>query len=328
MKLNILAFYPKFYRKWLKKNLEYADISLNLQRFLKIRLLNSIFISLAISILVGAFLKVGINYLILIFAFIFIVLHFFFDLIVLFIADRRGKAAEEILPDALQLIAGNIRSGLTPDRAILMAARPEFGVLEKEIKNAGRKALSGSSLEDALLEMGKRIKSRIVKRTFLLISEGLRKGGALADLLEHTAEDLRTLKTLRREIAAQVAMYAIFIFIAIGFAAPVLFSFSSYLVETMSEMGSKLKLEEAVSYGKVYGLRLGVVKISASFLRFYSFLAMVILSFFGSLLIGLLKSGRELDGFKYFPVLLTISFLLLRVSDFLVRSISKMLVPS
>jgi len=258
----------------------------------------------------------------------FFLFHSSIDAIISLIGDKRGKFAEEILPDALQLMAGNIRSGLTPDRAILMSARPEFGILEKEIKNAGKKAVAGGSLEEALLEISKKIKSRIVERTFKLIVEGLKKGGELADLLEHTAEDIRTLKDLKKEISAQVTMYAIFIFIAIGIAAPLLFAFSSHLVETMSEISSKLKLEEAISYGKIYGLRFGVVKISTQFLRIYSFASLSIVSIFGSLLIGLLREGSEKAGLKYIPLLLLLTFSLFYISKYLIASLTSVFVPT
>jgi len=62
----------------------------------------------------------------------------------------------------------------------LFSARPEFGILEKEIRLAASKAIAGEALEDALLSIGDRIKSRLVSRTFKLIVDGMRKGGELS----------------------------------------------------------------------------------------------------------------------------------------------------
>ncbi|MHA1743027.1 MAG: type II secretion system F family protein, partial [Candidatus Heimdallarchaeota archaeon] len=196
---------------------------------------------------------------------------------------------------------------LTADKALLFAARPEFGVLEKEIRLAASKAVAGEPIEDALIALSNRIKSRIVNRTFGLIVEGMKKGGEIASLLEQTADDIRDLKLLKKEIAAQVGMYSIFIFIAIAFAAPLLFAFSSYLVGTMSMIGSKLAVEETSQYTAVGPLKLGVVKISPSFLRVYPLLMLSVSSIFGGLLLGLLREGREKAGIKFIPILMLIN---------------------
>lgn len=327
MRFDVSRVYPKKYKKWVRKNLEYAGLSIKLGKFLNLKFVYSL--SLALFVFVFARTNFKLDLMICGFLSLGSLVGFqvCVDVIVNLIGDRRGKFAEEILPDALQLMAANARSGLTPDKAILLAARPEFGILEKEIKNAAKKAMAGGSLEDSLLEISKKIKSKIVDRTFTLIVEGLRKGGELAELLEHTAEDIRTLKTLKKEISAQVAMYAIFIFISIGIAAPLLFAFSSYLVETMSEIGSKLRLEEALAYGHAYGLRFGVVKISQKFLRIYSFASLAIVSFFGSLLIGLLQGGSEKAGIKYIPLLLLLTFTIFLVSKTLIASVAGFLAP-
>ncbi len=305
MKLEKLL--PFKIQKKIENELRYAGIEIPPDKFLNTLLKYAV--SFGILLLVIGYFKFGVFYSLLFFLGGFFGFIGIITLLLSFIADRKGKFAEEVLPDVLQLIASNIRSGLTPDKAIILAARPEFGILEKEIKIAAKKALAGYSLEDALLELGKRIKSRIVERTFRLIAEGMRKGGEIAELLESTAEDIRNLKTLKKEITAQVAMYAIFIFIAIGIAAPILFAFTSYLMETMSEIGQKLNLEEMSGYGSYTGgLTLKFSPLDVVFIRRYSLLALTLSSLFGGLLIGLLQEGSEKAGIKYIPILLLLNF--------------------
>lgn len=60
------------------------------------------------------------------------------------VADSRANQIETVLPDALQLISANVRAGMTIDRAIWLSARPEFGVLEEEIKMVGAKTMEES----------------------------------------------------------------------------------------------------------------------------------------------------------------------------------------
>lgn len=323
---KIRWMYPKKYFKWLEKNLSYAGIEVKIEKFIVLSFLYSLAISLFISLFIFYFGYGLVALLILLPC--FIGLQFLFDLIIILIGDKRGSFAESVLPDALQLMSANIRSGLTPDKALLFSARPEFGILEKEIKLAASKAVAGEPIEDALIALGDRIKSRIVNRTFTLIVEGMRKGGELASLLEQTANDIRDLKILKKEISAQVGMYAIFLFIAIGFAAPLLFAFSSYLVETMIAVGSGIKVPEAAHYAMIGTLKLGLMKVSPDFLRIYSLLTLIISSFFGSLLIGLLQEGREKAGIKYIPMLLLLNITIYFTVRIALLSIIGVLTPT
>ncbi|MEM5878888.1 MAG: type II secretion system F family protein [Candidatus Aenigmatarchaeota archaeon] len=321
---RIRWIYPKKYVKWLEQNLEYAGIEIRMEKFLSLSFLYSLAFSFLLLPLVFVFSWV----ILLLIPLVFIGIQLIIDLILILIGDKRGSFAESVLPDALQLMAANIRSGLTPDKALLYSARPEFGVLEKEIKMAATKAIAGEALEDALLSLGKKIRSRIINRTFNLIVEGMRKGGEIASLLEQTAEDIRDLKLLKKEIAAQVGMYAIFIFIAVGFASPVLFAFSSYLVETMSAIGSKLRIEEAASYMTMGSLKLGIVKVSSDFIRAYCLLTLIFSSIFGSLLIGLLQEGKEKAGLKYIPLLLAINLTIYFMARLALSGLIGFLVPA
>ena len=45
--------------------------------------------------------------------------------------DGRKTKLEVMLPDYLQITSANLRSGIALDRAMLLAARPEFGFLER-----------------------------------------------------------------------------------------------------------------------------------------------------------------------------------------------------
>jgi flagellar protein FlaJ len=310
--------------KWLEQNLGYAGIDINIEKFLTL----SFLYSLSFSFLLFPFIFIFGKIVLLLMPLIFLGVQLIIDVIIVLIGDRKGSFAESVLPDALQLMSANIRSGLTPDKALLFSARPEFGVLEKEIKLAAAKAIAGEALEDALISLGNKIKSKIIGRTFNLIVEGMRKGGEIASLLEQTAEDIRELKLLKKEIAAQVGMYAIFIFIAVGFASPLLFAFSSHLVETMSNIGSKLKIGEASGYATFGSLKLGVVKVSSEFIRSYCLLTLIFSSIFGSLLIGLLQEGKEKAGIKYIPLLLLINFTIYFAAKFILSSIIGFLAPT
>ncbi len=322
---KIRWLYPKTYLKWLEKNLVYAGIEAKTKYFITLSLLYSVSISVLVFPVV---MLLGYEFAYLIAAICFIAVFTIFNLSVVLIGDRRGNFAESVLPDALQLMSANIRSGLTPDKALLFAARPEFGILEREIKFAASKAVAGEPLENALSELGDKIKSKIISRTFVLIVEGIKKGGEIASLLEQTADDIRDMKLLKKEVAAQVTMYVIFIFVVIGFASPLLFAFSSHLVETMSSIGSKLDVGSVTSFATMGPLKLGTVKVSSDFLRNYSVMTLTMSAFFGSLILGLLQEGKEKAGVKYIPVILTLDLTIYFVVKMLLASLIGTITPA
>ncbi len=312
---------PRNYKTWLENHVNYCDLQIPAEKLFSSFLTFSIIISLSISFILFFMDLLTLFYFILLFVLLFLILQVVFHMILIFIADSRANYVEEILPDVLQIISSNMRAGLTHDKAILTSARPEFGPLEKELRNAAKETLSGKRLEDALKNMTKRIKSKLLERTISLLLEGLEKGGSITALLESIALDIRQVRILKREIKSYVMMYGIFIFFAACIGAPLLYSVSIFLVETMGKFGG-IKIEEMPEIGS--RLPLGTIRISEispEFLNLYSYIAIGVTTFFGSLLIGLVQEGTEKAGLRFLPIFLPIGFAVFFISQIAIRSI-------
>jgi flagellar protein FlaJ len=244
-------------------------------------------------------------------------------LIFMFIADSRANEIEKVLPDSLQLMSANIRAGMTVDRAIWLSARPEFGVLEEEIKKVGARTMGGKPLKVALTEMTKTVKSKILNRTVKLLLEGIESGGEMAHLLEETAANIRVTQTLKKEIKSSVMTYSIFILFASVVAAPFLFSISLFFVEVMEKLWSPAVLGSEVT-GSTMGMG-GIFQkatgpqISASDLLWFAVSALSVTAFFGSMSIGLIQTGKEKNGLKFIPVLIITAIAILFLAGFFIR---------
>jgi archaellum biogenesis protein FlaJ (TadC family) len=240
---------------------------------------------------------------------IFFALYLVFEAVfyarLLLLADSKAKFAEKVLPDALQLMAMNLKAGMTTDKALLIAARPEFGPLEKELNRAGKQVLAGKRINEALLEISGRIRSDIIERTIRLIVEGIKSGGELSDLLQQTAEDLQNSELVKDEIQSNVMMYAIFIFFAAGIGAPLLYGISTYLVGVLGTQFAKFQVSETM-IGSMNLMR-GHINISQDFLLLFPIASLIVTSVFGSFIIGIVKGGTEKEGIKFIPMLLFIS---------------------
>jgi len=235
--------------------------------------------------------------------------------------NSKTKQVEEALPDALQLMSSNIRAGLTTDKALILAARPEFGPLAGEIKRVGRETMMGRELAAALMDITKRIKSDHLTRTMELIVSSIQSGGELADLLDQTACDLRDQQLIQKEISAGVLMYVIFIFIAIGVGAPGLFAVSGFLVKMLvsniniisSQMPAELSAQATISITEV--------GVTSEFINRYSLIALTVSSLFGGIIMGLIQTGKTMEGIKYIPILLLVSMGIYSIGNYLMNTI-------
>ena len=126
---------PSFLSKKLKSFYEYSNIKIEYESFLGFVTVMSILIGVAGGFLLGAYFRQSFWI-------------FFFSLSILtgvsiylwltFLVDKKASLIEDALPDALQLMASNLRAGMTPDKALLLSSRPEFGPL-KTFLSTGRK---------------------------------------------------------------------------------------------------------------------------------------------------------------------------------------------
>lgn len=221
--------------------------------------------------------------------------------------SARIRKIESVFPDFLQLMSSNLRAGMTIDRAMLMSSREEFAPLDKEILNTGKDIATGRSIETALTDMSKRIGSEKVDKTILLIISGIRAGGNLAILLEQTSVNVRERQFVEKKAASNVLMYVIFIFIAVSVGAPVLFSLSGILVETLTNLiGSMPAMETTAQMSLPFTL--SSVNISTTFVQYFSLVFILFLDILASLVMGLVNKGEEKEGLKYLIPLLLLSF--------------------
>ncbi|MFH0961963.1 MAG: type II secretion system F family protein [archaeon] len=213
--------------------------------------------------------------------------------------EERRKRVERILPDLLQMVSANIRSGLTPVVALRTSARPEFGILEEEIKYATTKSLGTENLTDALKEISRRIDSEVLERVVALFSASMKSGGKLARLLESTAEDIRKGQELKAELVTSTKMYVMFVLFVVTVGTPVLLAISLQFIDMVSALQASTN---ASSAGAAALGGLGVsINLSRSFLLQISYFILVANGLLSAVLVGVIQEGRPMSGLKYAP---------------------------
>jgi len=170
---------------------------------------------------------------------IFFLLHVFLYFKISLKASARIKKIEAVFADAISLMASNLRSGVTVDKAFLLSARHEFSPLDEEILKTGKEVATGKDIVYALKKMSDRIDSEKISKTVLLIISGLKAGGNISDLLEETSRNIKEKEVIEKKAQSTILMYVIFVFFAVGVGAPILFALGSVLVEIIIELSSR-----------------------------------------------------------------------------------------
>jgi tight adherence protein B len=119
-----------------------------------------------------------------------------------FLAARRAKAFERILPDALMLVATSLKSGFGLPQALDAVARDAAEPVAKEFSRALAETRIGTDLADALERVAERMGSEAMEMAVMAIRIQREVGGNLAETLGTTAKTLRERESLYRQVRA------------------------------------------------------------------------------------------------------------------------------
>ena len=324
---RIGSLIPKKISEKFDEQIQYAGVSSDSKSFIGFLIIFSLIASLIISITIQIYFKINLLIIFLPCILIFFAANYY---LLYQSAESKGRLVEKILPDVLQLIGSNIKTGLTIEKALVASARPEFEPLSTELKNASKKILSGRKTEDALLEIADRIKSKDLERAVWLISEGIKSGGQTADLLNQLSNDLRNERELKEEVKANVGIYTMMVWFVSVIGSPVLLGISSVIVKVITQnIGAIPAVQPTAIYGAAKAGKSAVEALTAQpiqpippeFVIFISLALLVINAIFSSLVLATIQSGNEKNGFKYIPIMLIISIIVYTVTRTVMGSV-------
>lgn len=226
--------------------------------------------------------------------------------------DQRKSRMEGMLPDYFQIVAANLRSGISLERAMLLAARPEFGLFSEDIKEMSRRVFGGQTLEASLQELASRYRSFQLKHAVRMIIESLRYGGAMADLIAQLARDIRGQQLVQKEVAGQMLMYSIFVAFASMIAAPVLYGLTTQMIVVTDGVWSGILQSNpgGLPTVGVSFLKPSPPKITPSEYKTFSYAAVIIITGFASLIMSAISSGSAVRGLRYLPVFVIVGLII------------------
>ncbi|MCF7871434.1 type II secretion system F family protein [Candidatus Woesearchaeota archaeon] len=222
---------------------------------------------------------------------------------------KRTKELESNLPEYLVLVSTNLKGGLSFEKSLWNAIKPEFGILAEEMGIISKKVMTGQDLTDALLELAQKYESPTMRRTIDIILGEIQSGGQVAHVLDQIIENLRKTKIIQEEMAANTLLFTIFIAAIVTVISPLLFALAKVLLSILIQVSKQVAPAVAQSRG-AGGFKIKEITLSLDAFRNFSLAALFIISTSASMILSIIQKGDIKAGLKYIPFFIAIAFTL------------------
>jgi hypothetical protein len=296
--------------RYVSSELDLAGIKITVNRFFQIAILGGIDILIITSLLlfflfhvfslfavIGGILAAGLFE-----AVIYAILEF--------LIDKRKTFMESILADYLQITSANIRSGMSIDKALLSAAKPEFKYFSDDVKLVSEQVYAGETIENSLNMLAGKYRSVQLKHTVRLIIESIYYGGGITDLLNQVSKDIRNQQMIQKEISGQLFMYSIFIAFASIIGAPALYGLTSQMIKVTDTVWQGILQQnpgglpsEGISF-----LKPSPPQITIQDYQYFAMISIFIVATFCAFITSAISSGSTIKGIRYAPLFIITAF--------------------
>ncbi len=225
----------------------------------------------------------------------------FFSFLLTYSPYRKGQEIEAILPEALELIASNLKAGLTIRETFKLLVSDRYEPLSTEISRALAKESMGMPLREALLETVEHVQSRLYRKVVQSLVRGMEAGANLEDVAMALARNINDIRGIREKIRTSALSYTTFLTFASLVAAPFLFALSTFLVSTTNDL---MQRASAGAGGEIPAtfLSIGTALPDIGLLTTFFLTVLVITALSTSISIGIVNKGSALEGLKIAPV--------------------------
>lgn len=227
-----------------------------------------------------------------------------------FYETRRTGRLEAEYPALMRDISLSVRSGMTLEESISIAAEGQYGALTPAIKKIDNMVSWGVSFEEALLHFVKKYPTLLIRRTVFTLIEAFRMGGQLDTILEGVATDVGETKALERKRSSETKPYVMVCYISYFVFLAVILIMGYVFLPMMQEAAD-------ITGGAALPGGMGQFAVSEDELALYNrlfFHALVIQGFFSGIVTGKLGEGKAIAGLKhsvFFIVVAVIAYAIL-----------------
>jgi archaeal flagellar protein FlaJ len=232
---------------------------------------------------------------------IFIMPPSFFDL---YEAHNIDKMESEF-PALVRDISLSVKSGMTIEQAMRMAAAGQYGALSKAIKQMDHMISWGASFDEALLHFASKYPTPLIRRTVFTLIEASSMGGRLGEILEGVAMDVEETKSLEKRRSSETKPY-----LMVGYIS--YFVFMAVILIMTFVFLPMMKEAAGASSGGSLPSGMGRFAVSDTDMATYNrlfFHALVIQGFFTGIVTGKMGEGKAIGGLKHSVIFIIVAVL-------------------
>ncbi len=223
---------------------------------------------------------------------------------------KRTQQIEDKLPDYLNLVSVNLKGGMSFEKSLWTAIKPEFKVLAKEITIVSKSVMTGNDVKNALRKFSRKYNSPILRRAIDLLVGEIEGGGRIVDVIDNIVENLKKTEKLKKELRVATRTYMIFISVIVIFIAPALFAVSQQLLTMITSFTANLSGSlQSVSTP----FQFGGSNVEPADFKNFSYLALGIISTFSSMIVSIIDKGDIKTGLKYIPIYVSASLIMFTI---------------
>ncbi len=310
--------FPTGIHKYLETKLRYAGVEANTLIWIGERALLIILFSIAGFM---GYLDLDKNYVnaLAIFILLLVLFSVLIYINLFFMVVGRTNKVEKSLPDFLMLIVSNLHAGMTPFAAFVQAARPEFGPLYYEVKEAAARVGGKRSLDAALMTLSNRFDSEVFRKTVNLFLKGIKAGGQLGKLLAANAEEIRKIQDLRAELISTTQTYTVFLAFIVVIVMPFLLGVSANFLSTFISIKSQVGVPQ--DGAKAISIFSGNIGVTPQQMQIIAITALSITCLIASMFMGVVRNGKPLYGLKYYPFLIAAALIFFFITQAIIGNV-------
>jgi flagellar protein FlaJ len=221
---------------------------------------------------------------------------------------KKIERIEERLSDFLRDLAVSNRFGMTLADSIRKASSGNYGKLTPDIKKMATQIDWGVPATDAMEMFAERVGTPLVKRAMAIVVKATGAGGDVSDVLNATAKNIKDIQLINIGRKMEMSSYKAVIFTAFFvFLATVVIMNSSFLPAIEASGGGGIGAEG------VEGAATQQAGMSVDEVKFIYLGAALVQGFGDGILVGLIETGKIVNGFKNSFIMVLLAYLILCV---------------
>jgi len=221
---------------------------------------------------------------------------------------KKIERIEERLSDFLRDLAVSNRFGMTLADSIRKASSGNYGKLTPDIKKMATQIDWGVPATDAMEMFAERVGTPLVKRAMAIVVKATGAGGDVSDVLNATAKNITDIQLINIGRKMEMGSYKAVIFTAFFvFLAVVVIMNSCFLPAIEASGGGGIGAEG------VEGAATQQAGMSVEDVKFIYLGAALVQGFGDGILVGLIETGKIVNGFRNSFIMVLLAYLILCV---------------